>query len=151
MGFRSEVFVLVFGVLLILVTFGDNHLGSGSIALGNLDTIFGLTLWPVMDLIYPVATVAVFLLYGWSKRGSLKINAATTLLFASFLLTLSLMNVDDIAIGLNHPIELPHAYWAAISWVYPLYAASAFFLFGKLHEEKKEPIQPVLAFVGKLS
>jgi len=92
-----------------------------------------------MDVIYPAVTVAVFLLYGWAKGGSLKINVATTLLFASFLLTLSLMNVDDLAIGLNHPIKLPQAYWAAISWVYPLYAACAFFLFGKLHEQKPSP------------
>jgi hypothetical protein len=31
--FRSEVFALLFGVLLFLITFGDNHLGGGSIAL----------------------------------------------------------------------------------------------------------------------
>jgi hypothetical protein len=52
----------------------------------------------------------VFLLYGRLKGGSLKINAATTLLFARFLLTLSLMNADDLAMGFNHPIELPQVY-----------------------------------------
>ncbi len=139
MDFRAEILALVFGVLLILVTFGDNHLEGGSIALGNLDTIFGLTLWPLMDAVYPVATVAVFLLYGWSKIGKLKIKVPTALLFVSFLLTLSLMNVDDLAIGLNHPVDLPQTYWVVISWVYPIYAACAFFLFGKLHRANPSP------------
>jgi len=135
MGFRSEVFAFAFGVLLILVTFGDNHLGSiHTTQLGNLDTIFGLALWPIMDLIYPLATVAVFLLYGWSKRGNLKISATTVLLFASFLLALALMIIDDIIIGLNLSIELPNAYWVAISWIYPVWGATAFFLFGKLQK-----------------
>ena len=71
MGFRNEVFALAFGVLLVLVTFGDNHLGSIHTAqLGNLDAIFGLVLWPAIDLIYSLATVAVFLLYGWSKEAT---------------------------------------------------------------------------------
>lgn len=137
LGFKSEVLALVFGVLLILVTFGDNHFGRiAGVAVGNLDTIFGYRLWPVMDVIYPLATVAVFLLYGFAKGGKLRINLKTALLFASFLLVLSLMNVDDIAIGLNLMIYFSRVYWVAISWVYPIYGAVAFFLFGWIHEKR---------------
>ena len=137
MGFKSEVLALVFGVLLILVTFGDNHFGRiAGVAVGNLDTLFGYRLWPVMDVLYPLATVAVFLLYGFAKGGKLRINLKTALLFASFLLVLSLMNVDDIAIGLNLMIYFSRVYWVAISWVYPVYGAVAFFLFGWIHEKR---------------
>jgi len=137
LGFKSEVLALVFGVLLILVTFGDNHFGRiAGVAVGNLDTLFGYRLWPVMDVLYPLATVAVFLLYGFAKGGKLRINLKTALLFASFLLVLSLMNVDDIAIGLNLMIYFSRVYWVAISWVYPVYGAVAFFLFGWIHEKR---------------
>ncbi len=136
MVFKSEVLGLVFGVLLILVTFGDSHF-KGAIAIGNLDTIFGLTLWPLMDIIYPLASLAVFLLYGWSKRGSLKVSAKTTLLFASFVLALALMNLDDLAIGVGHQVSLSVTYWTAISWIFPVYSVFTFLLFGKLHEEKR--------------
>ncbi len=136
LGFKSEVLAFAFSVLLILVTFGDDHLGRiGGVAIGNLDTIFGYRLWPAMDVIYPLAAIVVFLLYGFAKGGKLRINLKTALLFASFLLALALMNGDDLAIGLNLIIEFPHAYWVAISWIYPLYGAAAFFLFGKLHEK----------------
>ena len=29
-------------------------------------------------------------------------------------------------------LKLSTAYWVAVSWIYPVYAAAAFFLFGKL-------------------
>jgi hypothetical protein len=133
MNFRSEVLAFAFGALLILVTFGDNHLGRiDGVAIGNLDTIFGYQLWPVMDVIYPAAAIAVFLLYGWVKGGGFRINLATVLLFASFLAVLALVNFDDLAIALNLAVYPSRAYWVAISWIYPVYAAAAFFLFGKL-------------------
>ena len=134
MNFRSEALTFAFGALLILVTFGDDHLGSiAGVAIGNLDTIFGYRLWPVMDVIYPAATIAVFLLYGWVKGGGFKINLTTALLFASFLAVLALVNFDDLAIALHLAVYPSRAYWVAISWIYPVYTAAAFFLFGKLH------------------
>ncbi len=53
MALRSEVLTLIFGALLILVTFGENHLKveGGSIVVGNLDTVFGLALWQWMSSI----------------------------------------------------------------------------------------------------
>ena len=59
MGLRSEITAFTFGVLLILVTFGDAHL-SGTV--GNLDTTFGLVLWKPLDALYVLASIAVFLL-----------------------------------------------------------------------------------------
>ena len=64
MGIKSEFLTLTFGGLLILVTFGDDHLANN---IGNLDTIFGLHLWPVLDIVYPIASIGVFLLYGYVK------------------------------------------------------------------------------------
>ena len=137
MGFRSEVLAFAFGVLLILVTFGDDHLGRiAGVAIGNLDTIFGYTLWPLMDVIYPLATIAVFLFYGSVKGKGLRINWVPVLLFVSFLAALALMNFDDIAIALQLAIYPPRAYWVAITGIYPAYAALSFFLFGKLHEKR---------------
>jgi hypothetical protein len=136
MSIKSDVLALFFGALLIFVAFGDDHLGKiAGVAVGNLDTIFGIKLWPIFDVIYPVATVVVFLLYGWAKGNRLRINYSNSLLFISFLAALVLMNFDDVAIALNLAVYPPTVYWVAISWIYPVYGAAAFFLFGKLHEE----------------
>ena len=137
MGLKSEILAFVFGLLLILVTFGDNHLGRvAGVAIGNLDTIFGYGLWPVMDVIFPLATIVVFLLYGFSKGFKLRINKKTSFLFFSFLLVLCLINLDDIGIALHFELSIPFVYWLAISWIYPVYGAMAFFFFGNSHKEK---------------
>ena len=145
MGLRSEVLAFAFGALLLLVTFGDNHLGKiAGVTIGNLDTILGYRLWPVLDIVYPLATIAVFLLYGAVKWGQLRFTPLTVFLFALFLLLLSLVNLDDIEIGLNR-LGLPlsydpsQAYWVVISWAYPVYSAAAFFVFGRLHESRRFP------------
>ena len=139
MALRSEVLALTFGVILILVTFGDSHLivEGGNIIVGNLDTIFGFALWKAMDVIYPAALIAMFLLYGWTKGNSrLRFNPASVLLFASFLGALALISVDDIAIVLGQHLEPPQIYWNAMSWIFPLYSAIAFFAFGKVNQPK---------------
>jgi len=131
LGVKSEFLALGFGVLLVLVTFGDDHLGMAvGIALGNLDTMLGKTLWPIMDTIYPLATIAFFLLYRFEKQGNLRIDLKSALIFISFLLAMSLMNVDDFALVLNVRAQFPIAYWVTISLIYPLYGLFAFFLFG---------------------
>ncbi len=141
MKLRSDILSFAFGVLLILVTFGDDHLGRiGGVTVGNLDTIFGLTLWPVMDVVYPLATIAVFLLFGWAKGRRLRINWVTMSLFSLFVLALALISIDDIEISLNQigfsfSLQLPRIYWVAISWIYPLFSVAAFFAFGKLHDK----------------
>ncbi len=62
MSIKSEIFALFFGVLLILVTFGDDHFGAtlSGVGIGNPDTVFGISFWPVLDVIYPLASIAVF-------------------------------------------------------------------------------------------
>ena len=49
-GWKSEVLALVFGMFVILIIFGDAMPNEW---VGNLDTIFGQTYWPLMDIIYP--------------------------------------------------------------------------------------------------
>ncbi len=140
MRLRSEFLAFAFGVLLIFVTFGDDQLGKiAGVAVGNLDTAFGFALWPVMDVVCPLASIAVFLLFGWVKGGGLKLNWRTLFLFSSFLLVLLLIIIDDVVIGLNRlgfvfSLPLSRVYWVAVSWVYPIYSAVAFFLFGSFHE-----------------
>jgi hypothetical protein len=137
LSFRSEVLVFFFGMLVILVTFGDDHIGAtlGGFGIGNLDTIFGQTFWPVLDVIYPLATVLVFLLYGWTKQGRLRITASTVLLFVSFLAVIALVNFDDLAIALRLAVYPPQIYWSIILWIYPVYSGIALFLFGKANEK----------------
>ncbi len=125
---KSEILALIFGMLLILVTFGDAHLSS---EIGNLDTIFGLTYWKLLDVIYPVASIIVFLLYGKIRNG-IKLNFQKILILVSFLIVLALISLDDVAIVLNLTIDLSHEYWIIIEWIYPIYSAIAFFLFGKI-------------------
>jgi len=133
MNSRSEMLAFVFGVLVVLVTFGDSHLTSW---VGNLDSIFGLTLWQALDVVYPLASIAVFLLYGWVKGGKLRVNVITALLFASFVAVLALVNIDDLAIALNFPSTKSVVYWTIMMWVYPVYSFFAFFLFGKMNQSR---------------
>ena len=136
MGLKSELLAFAFGFLLLLVTFGDNHHIVSGQTVGNLDTILGVALWPVLDVIYPLATIAVLLLYCLSKGTNLR-TKRSIFLFLTFLAALALMNLDDIVIGLNHAVlqftmNPPMDYWIAISWIYPVYSAIVFFLLGKL-------------------
>ena len=133
MDFKSEFLAFAFGALLVFQTFGDDYLSRN---IGNLDTIFGIGLWPIVDIVLPVATIAVFLLYGCEKGKKLKINPMTVLLFVSFLAVLMLIEADDIAHGLHIPFNEPTAYWTVVMWVYPVYSAIAFFLFRKVNQTK---------------
>jgi len=134
MTLRSEVLAFAFGALVILVTFGDSYLSieGGTITVGNLDTIFGLALWPVLDVVYFAASIVVFLLHGWT-RGECRprFNLANILLFASFLVVLALISIDDIALVLHLPLNLPQVYWDVVSWIYPVYSFIAFFMFNR--------------------
>ena len=70
----------------------------------------------------------VFLLYGWVKGGRLHITLVTVLVFASFLATLALTNIDDLAAALHFTNVTSKVYWTIMLWVYPLYAFAAFFV-----------------------
>ncbi len=133
MGFRSEFLAFAFGALLIFLTFGDDYLTKN---IGNLDTIFGHALWPVIDIVLPIVTIAVFLLYGREKGNKLKINPTTVLLFLSFLIVLALIDADDIARVLRIPFNEPILYWTVVMWVYPVYSFVCFLLFGKINQAK---------------
>jgi hypothetical protein len=135
MGLKSEVLALAFGMLLILVTFGDAHL---SWRVGNLDTIFGLSFWRLLDVLYPLLSIIVFLLYG-RENGGIKINPLTIGVFISYLVALALISVDDIALVLNLSLTPPRTYWIAMEWFYPVYSTIAFFIFGKTNQLEKLP------------
>jgi hypothetical protein len=127
MNWKSESLALVFGMLIILIIFGDAAQVSW---VGNLDTIFGLTYWHLMDVIYPLASIVVFLLYGRSK-GRLCLRGTSILLIIAFLLAIFIMQLDDIFVVLNHPIILPDAYWTIARWLYLFTAITTFFAFGQ--------------------
>ena len=137
MGLKSEIIALAFGALLISLTFGDSHLVS---YVGNLDTIFGLALWKPLDVMYPLASITVFLLYG-KVKGGLKFNVVTMLVFLSYLFALALISLDDISLVLNLHLTLSKDYWIAIEWFYPIYSSIAFFIFGRTNEFKKTAYQ----------
>jgi hypothetical protein len=130
MGWKSEIMALTFGVLLVLLTFGDSHLVGH---IGNLDVIFGHFFWKPLDVLYPLASIAVFLLYG-KVKGGLKFNAVAILTFLSYLFALALISSDDIANVLNLQVTLSKDYWMAVEWFYPIYSSIAFFIFGRVNE-----------------
>ena len=132
MNWKSESLALVFGVLIILIIFGDAAQVSW---VGNLDTIFGLTYWHLMDVIYPLASIMVFLLYGKSK-GSLGFRRGSILLFIAFVIAIVVMQLDDAFVVLRHPIELPDAYWPIARCLYLFTAITTFFAFGQSCKNK---------------
>lgn len=110
MSLKTEILALAFGMLVILVTFGDAHLAW---QIGNLDTIFGLAFWRLLDVAYPLLSIIVFLLYG-RENGGIKINPLTIGVFVTYLVALALINIDDIAIVLNLSIMPARNYWVAL-------------------------------------
>jgi hypothetical protein len=135
MGLKCEILALAFGMLVILVTFGDSHLAR---QIGNLDIIFGHTFWRLLDVMYPLLSISVFLLYG-REKGGIKINPLTIGTFLSYIIALALINVDDVALVLNLSIMPSRDYWIAIEWFYPVYSVIAFFIFGKANQLEKLP------------
>jgi hypothetical protein len=136
---KSEFLAVAFGMLLILVTFGDGHTSS---SIGNLDTIFGHYWWPKLDVFYLLASIGVFLLYGKIK-GGLKINAISVAAFTVFLVVLTLVSIDDITTVLGFSSlatyfsgDASRSYWLIVLWVYPIFSYVAFLLFGAANQER---------------
>ena len=123
---KSEVLALAFGMLIILITFGDSRVNP---LVGNLDNIFGPSFWHFMDVLYPLASIIVFLLYG-KVRGGLRIHVLTILVFLMFLMSLATIIIDDIFVALRISIKWPDMYWGIAQWVFPFVAASSFLAFG---------------------
>ena len=136
MRLKSEILALVFGALVILLTFGDSHLVR---YIGNLDTIFGLAFWKPLDVLYLLASIAVFLLYG-KVKGGLRFNVVTMLVFISYLFALALISLDDIVLVLNLQITLSKDYWIAVEWFYPIYSSIAFFIFGRAQRVQESSV-----------
>jgi hypothetical protein len=130
---KSEVLTLAFGVLLILLTFGDSHLAHN---VGNLDVIFGHVFWPLSDVVYFLASIVVFLLYG-KVSGGLRISLLTIAVFVSYLVALSLISLDDISVVLHLSLVLTKSYWVVVEWLYPLYSIFALFAFGRANQVRK--------------
>jgi hypothetical protein len=138
MGLKTEITALAFGVLLILLTFGDSHLVG---YVGNLDTIFGLALWKPLDVLYPLASITVFLLYG-KVKGGLRLNLTIALIFLSYIFAIALISLDDISLVLKLHLTLSKDYWIAVEWFYPVYSIIAFFVFGRANESEKIAHRP---------
>jgi hypothetical protein len=127
MNWKQESLALIFGMLIVLIIFGDATSFRG---VGNLDNIFGPALWPWTDVIYPLASIVVFLLYGKS-RGNLRINAAAVLAFLALLAGLLIIQFDDIFELAHHRITLPGVYWTAARFCYLVVSIASFLAFGR--------------------
>jgi len=132
MNWKSESLALVFGMLIIFMIFGDAALLDW---VGNLDYAFGHIFWPATDLIFPLSSILVFLLYGWSK-GGLHLQRTSILLFLAFLTAIIIMQFDDIFVVFNHPITLPTIYWTTARILYLFTALTTFFAFGRSCKNK---------------
>ena len=89
-----------------------------------------------MDVIYPLATIIVFLAYGQAKgNGDLRFNLKTALPLVAFVVALFLISVDDVSEALNLGLTFPEAYWIAAMWLYPIISFLAFFSFGWANEK----------------
>lgn len=130
MSLRSEVLALVFGVFVVLIVFGDSHLNG---CVGNLDTIFGVAYWKLLDVFYSFGAIAVFLLYG-KVKGGLRISVLTIVIFVSFLVALALIDLDDIVLVLNLSLVPIKSYWVVVELFFPVYSVIAFFVFGKANQ-----------------
>jgi hypothetical protein len=129
----SDFLALFFGMVVILIIFGDNRPVP---YVGNLDVIFGRGLWPFMDVIYPAASIALFLFYGRSK-GPLKLEPGSIWPFLIFLAAALMIQIDDIFQALRHPVVLPDSYWTAAKWLYFIMAVSTFLVFGAICAQNK--------------
>jgi hypothetical protein len=138
MGLKTEITALAFGVLLVLLTFGDSHLVGD---VGNLDTIFGTVFWKPLDVLYVLVSILVFLLYG-KLKGGLRLKLVTVLVFLSYLFVVALISLDDIFLVLKLNLTLSTDYWIAVEWFYPVYSIIAFFVFGRANESKKIVLRP---------
>lgn len=127
-SFKRDIFALIFGVFIVLTTFGDQAQLSW---VGNLDTIFGKKLYPFMDVFFPTASIVLFLLYG-SANGNLVIRKTPVIIFLFFLLALVSIVLDDIIfVILGHPVVFPEIYRTVVRWEYPIAAAITFLAFGR--------------------
>ncbi len=143
MNWKRDGLTLIFGMLVMLIIFGDQvHVNSPGAPeyIGNLDTVFGTPWWPLMDVIYPSASISTFLLYG-KLKGGIKINRTSILLFVVFLIGLVIIQGDDFLQIINHPLDLPDTYWAAARWCYVFISEGSFLAFGSICEKQTDRVK----------
>jgi hypothetical protein len=134
-----------FGILLILMDFNDNS--PLSLGIGNLDQIFGPSIWYVVEVIYPLASIAVFLLFGLvyrnigrkepkktAKRRSYQMFLESITLVL-YLLLLGLDDLDDFSKALNLHLVLGANYWFVMEAIYPVVSIILLLIFGKIGYE----------------
>jgi len=130
-------------MLLILEDFNDSLTVSSST--GNLDQILGHSLYHPIEVIYPLGSIVVFLLFGWScydeGRKYLVANQKRSRLgryyFAFFVAIfyfalLALDDLDDISRILNLNLHLTLGYWYSLELLYPAGSILLFILFGRI-------------------
>jgi hypothetical protein len=92
-----------------------------------------------MDVIYPIASVLIFIAYGQAKgNGTLKLNVETALPLSAYLLAIFLLSIDDVSLVLNLGLGFPDTYWILMMWLYPVISFFAFFSFGLANERASE-------------
>lgn len=134
-------------MLVVLLDFSD---ASPLLSwVGNLDHIFGSQFWHAMDVIYPAASIATFLLFGRESfysgrderiektRKEFSINLKALLLLLIFGVLICLIDLDDIlkVLGINSALtvsQLSPYYWLPMMAIYPFGAIALFLAFGKV-------------------
>ncbi len=136
MRWKSECLCIAFGALIIFEIFGDQFFFKG---VGNLDSLFGINnrIYYVMDVLYPLASIVVFLLYGRSK-GSLVIKSRSIWYIIIFVAALVVIQIDDFFVVLFHRITLPDSYWIAARLFYLFAAPSTFLLYGSEYKKARD-------------
>jgi hypothetical protein len=89
-----------------------------------------------MDIIYPLASLLIFLAYGEAKgNGELKFNTKTVMPLITFMFALFLISIDDVSQVLNLGLTFPSIYWITMMWLYPIISFLGFFSFGEANEK----------------
>jgi len=124
--------------------FGDKSPLSKSV--GNLDQIFGPAMWYPIEVVYQLASIAVFLLFGLTCRNiGRKSEPGTTerpktnyrmpfavLVFVLYIVLLGLDDLDDLSTVLKFHLVLGTNYWFALEPIYAIGSGILYLAFGKV-------------------
>lgn len=137
---------VLFGMLLLWMDFSDASPLSGTI--GNLDHVFGNAMWHPLEVLLPLASIALFLLSGkvFLDIGKSEARANPTgprfsiarliVLFLIYGGLLVLIDLDDILKILHvqsnlRVSNLSPGYWIPIEIIYPVFSLVVFTAFGR--------------------
>ena len=92
-----------------------------------------------MDVIYPLASIIVFIAYAQTKlKANWRFDAKAIVPIAAYIIVLFLISVDDISDILNLGLRLPETYWILMMWLYPIISFLTFFSYGQANEKTRE-------------